>query len=77
MENTTYNFTVNYEGEDIPVIIVEKEQEEQVFFYVELPGRTPFELFLSEDDEWVSNDENAPEEDLVLLIGDTFENLEA
>lgn len=77
MEDIIYNFTVSYEGEEIQVKITETESNEEVFFYVEIPGEEKFEIFLSEDDEWVTNDENGLEEDLILLIGDTFESLQS
>ncbi|WP_219225749.1 hypothetical protein [Pedobacter antarcticus] len=77
MEDIIYNFTVSYEGEEIQVRITETETDEEVFFYVEIPGEEKFEIFLSEDDEWVTNDENGLEEDLILLIGDKFESLQS
>lgn len=77
MEDIIYNFTVSYEGEEIQVRITETETNAEVFFYVEIPGEEKFEIFLSEDDEWVTNDENRLEEDLILLIGDKFESLQS
>lgn len=77
MEDIIYNFTVSYEGEEIQIRITETETDEEVFFYVEIPGEEKFEIFLSEDDEWVTNDENGLEEDLILLIGDKFESLQS
>ncbi|SDM85837.1 hypothetical protein [Pedobacter antarcticus] len=77
MEDIIYNFTVSYEGAEIQVRITETEIDEEVFFYVEIPGEEKFEIFLSEDDEWVTNDENGLEEDLILLIGDKFESLQS
>ncbi|KEQ28417.1 hypothetical protein N180_01940 [Pedobacter antarcticus 4BY] len=77
MEDIIYNFTVSYEGAEIQVRITETEIDEEVFFYVEIPGEEKFEIFLSEDDEWVTNDENGLEEDLILLIGDKFESMQS
>jgi hypothetical protein len=69
-------FTVEFEGETIPVTITEIEKEEESTFFAEIPGHDQFEIFLSEEDMWVTNDEVSVEEDLIFLIGDTFEGLQ-
>jgi hypothetical protein len=69
-------FTVEYEGETIPVTVTEIETEDDALFYAEIPGYDRFEIFLSEDDMWVTNDEVGIDEDLVFIIGDTFEELQ-
>jgi len=69
-------FTVEFEGETLPVIITEVEDGEECSYYAEIPGQDKFEIFLSEDDQWVTNDEVAVEEDLIFLIGDKFEELQ-
>jgi hypothetical protein len=69
-------FTVEFEGDTIPVTVTEIETEEDSLFYAEIPGYDRFEIFLSEDDMWVTNDEVNIDEDLVFIIGDTFEALQ-
>ena len=67
---------VSYEGESIPVVVHEVDENDLVAFYVEIPGQNKFEIFLSDEDMWVTNDEVSIDEDLVFLIGDTFESLQ-
>ncbi len=76
MENLRTEFTVEFEGEVIPVVVTEIEDGEDSTFLAEIPGHPQFEIFLSEDDMWVTNDETALDEDLIFLIGDEFENLQ-
>ncbi|CAM3985390.1 hypothetical protein SAMN06265348_104417 [Pedobacter westerhofensis] len=76
MADLKTEFTVAFEGEIIPVIVTEVEQEDDSVFYAEIPGHERFEIFLSEEDMWVTNDEVSVDEDLIFLIGDTFESLQ-
>lgn len=76
MADLKTEFTVAFEGETIPVIVTEVEQEDDSVFYAEIPGHDRFEIFLSEEDMWVTNDEVSVDEDLIFLIGDTFESLQ-
>lgn len=69
-------FTIEFEGETIPVTITEVEKDEESTFFAQLPGHDQFEIFLSEEDMWVTNDDVNVEEDLIFLIGDTFEGLQ-
>lgn len=76
MADTKTEFTVAFEGETIPVTITEVEQDDDTIFYAEIPGHDRFEIFLSDEDMWVTNDEVSADEDLIYLIGDTFESLQ-
>ena len=76
MADLKTEFTVTFEGEVIPVVVTEKEDREETFYLAEIPGHTAFEIFLSEEDMWVTNDEVSVDEDLIFLIGDTFESLQ-
>ena len=76
MADLTTQFTVTFEAETIPVTITEVEDAEESTFFAEIPGHDKFEIFLSEEDMWVTNDEVSIEEDLIFLIGDTFESLQ-
>jgi hypothetical protein len=76
MADLQTTFTVEFEGETIPVTVTEIETEDDSHFYAEIPGHDRFEIFLSEDDMWVTNDEVSIDEDLVFIIGDTFEELQ-
>ncbi|KIO77639.1 hypothetical protein TH53_08325 [Pedobacter lusitanus] len=76
MADLKTEFSVEFEGETIPVIITEIENDEDSIFMVNIPGHQGFEIFLSEDDMWVTNDEVAVDEDFIFLIGDKFESLQ-
>ncbi|WP_367867857.1 hypothetical protein [Pedobacter sp. WC2423] len=76
MADLKTEFSVEFEGETIPVIITEVENEEDSIFMVDIPDQEKFEIFLSEDDMWVTNDEVTADEDLIFLIGDKFESLQ-
>jgi hypothetical protein len=76
MADLRTEFTVEFEGETIPVVVTETEDEEGSTFLAEVPGHAPFEIFLSEDDMWVTNDDTTLDEDLIFLIGDEFEDLQ-
>lgn len=76
MTNEKTEFEIAYEGDSIPVIVHEVEENDLIAFYVEIPGHEKFEIFLSDDDMWVTNDDVSIDEDLIFLIGDTFENLQ-
>lgn len=76
MADLKTEFTVDFEGESIPVTITEVEDGEDVTFLAEIPGHPQFEIFLSEEDMWVTNDEVSVDEDLIFLIGDEFESLQ-
>lgn len=76
MADLKTEFTVAFEGETIPVVVTETEQDEETIFFAEVPGHDRFEIFLSDDDMWVTNDEVSIDEDLIFLIGDTFESLQ-
>jgi hypothetical protein len=76
MADLKTEFTVEFEGETIPVIVTEVDQDEDTTFYAEIPGQDRFEIFLSDEDMWVTNDEVSIDEDLIFLIGDTFESLQ-
>lgn len=76
MAHKTTQFTVEFEGDIIPVVITEIEEADDSTYMVNIPDYADFEIFLSEEDMWVSNDENAPEEDLIYIIGDQFESLQ-
>ena len=76
MADLKTEFTVEFEGETIPVVVTEVEDEEGSTFLAEIPGHPQFEIFLSEDDMWVTDDDTALDEDLIFLIGDEFENLQ-
>ncbi|SEB14451.1 hypothetical protein [Pedobacter hartonius] len=76
MADLKTEFTVEFEGENIPVVITEVEQDEDTAYFAEIPGHEKFEIFLSEEDMWVSNDEVSLDEDLIFLIGDKFESLQ-
>ena len=76
MADLKTEFSVEFEGETIPVIITEVENEEDSIFMVDIPDHEKFEIFLSEDDMWVTNDEVTADEDLIFLIGDKFESLQ-
>jgi len=76
MADTKTEFTVAFEGETIPVVVTETEHDEETIFFAEIPGHERFEIFLSDEDMWVTNDEVSIDEDLIFLIGDTFESLQ-
>ncbi|MBB5637734.1 hypothetical protein HDF26_000936 [Pedobacter cryoconitis] len=76
MADLKTEFSVEFEGEEIPVIITEVENDEDSIFMVDIPGHENFEIFLSEDDMWVTNDEVTVDEDFIFLIGDKFESLQ-
>lgn len=76
MADLKTEFSVEFEGETIPVIVTEVENEDGSIFMVEIPAQEKFEIFLSEDDMWVTNDEVTIDEDLIFLIGDKFESLQ-
>jgi len=76
MADLKTEFSVEFEGEEIPVIITEIENGEDSIFMVNIPGHENFEIFLSEDDMWVTNDEVVADEDFIFLIGDKFESLQ-
>ena len=76
MADLKTEFTVEFEGETIHVTVTEVEQDEDSSFYAEIPGHDRFEIFLSDEDMWVTNDEVSIDEDLIFLIGDTFESLQ-
>ena len=76
MADLKTEFTVEFEGDIIPVVITETELEDDSLYFAEIPGHDKFEIFLSEDDMWATNDEVAVEEDLIFLIGDKFESLQ-
>jgi len=69
-------FTVEFEGENIPVVVTEVEENEDITYFAEIPGHAKFEIFLSEEEMWVTNDEVSLDEDLIFLIGDKFESLQ-
>lgn len=75
MADLKTEFTVEFEGETIPVIVTEAEDGEDSAYFAEIPGHDKFEIFLSEDDMWVTNDEVSIDEDLIFIIGDKFEEL--
>lgn len=77
MSDLRTEFTVEFEGDTIPVVITEVESENDSAFFAEIPGHEKFEIFISEDDMWVTNDEVSLEEDLIFLIGDKFESLQS
>lgn len=76
MTNSRTEFEIQYEGENIPVIVTETERNDEEILIATVPGLPDFEIFLSEDDQWVTTDEINIEQDLVFLIGDTFESLQ-
>jgi len=75
MADLKTEFTVTFEGEILPVVVTEVEDGEDSSYFAEIPGHDKFEIFLSEDDMWVTNDEVDVDEDLIFIIGDTFEAL--
>lgn len=77
MADLTTQFTVEFEGDTIPVTITEIELEDDSTYFAEIPGHDKFEIFISEDDMWVTNYEVSIEEDLIFLIGDKFESLQS
>lgn len=76
MADLKTEFSVEFEGETIPVTVTEIEDGDDSTFIVEIPEHEKFEIFLSEDDMWVTNDEVAVDEDFIFLIGDKFESLQ-
>lgn len=76
MANTTTEFEIQFEGDTIPVIITEIEEADEVKYMVTLSGKPDFEIFLSEEDMWVTNDDVDLEEDFIFTIGDKFESLQ-
>jgi hypothetical protein len=76
MADLKTEFTVEFEGETVPVVVTETEEDDDTLFFAEIPGHEPFEIFLSEEDMWVTDDEVSIDEDLIFLIGDTFESLQ-
>jgi len=76
MADLKTEFTVEFEGDQIPVTVTEIEVNDELAFMVKIPDHDEFEIFLSEDDMWVSNDEVAIDEDLIFIIGDAFEDLQ-
>lgn len=77
MADLKTEFTVEFEGDIIPVVVTETELEDDSVYFAEIPGHEKFEIFLSEDDMWATNDEVTVEEDLIFLIGDKFESLQS
>jgi hypothetical protein len=77
MADLITEFTVEFEGETLPVVITEVEDGEDSTYYAAIPGHDKFEIFLSEDDMWVTNDEVSVDEDLIFIIGDKFEELQS
>jgi len=77
MADLQTEFTVEFEGETIPVVVTEKEDGEEPVILAEIPGHPQFEIFLSEEDMWVTNDDTSLDEDLIFLIGDKFESLQS
>jgi hypothetical protein len=76
MADLKTEFTVEFEGENIPVTVTEVEQNDDITYFAEIPGHERFEIFLSEEDMWVTDDEVSLDEDLIFLIGDKFESLQ-
>ncbi|WP_158797493.1 hypothetical protein [Pedobacter sp. L105] len=77
MADLKTEFTVTFEGENIPVVVTETEDGDEIIFFAEIPGHKKFEIFLSEEDDmWVTNDEVDIDEDLIFMIGDEFERLQ-
>ena len=76
MANTTTEFEIEFEGDIIPVIVTEIEEADEVKYMVTLSGKPEFEIFLSEEDMWVTNDDIDLEEDFIYTIGDKFESLQ-
>lgn len=75
MADIKTEFTVEFEGETIAVIITEVQEDDSIM--AEISGHDPFEIFLSEEDMWVTNDEISFDEDLIFLIGDKYESLQS
>jgi len=75
MADQITEFTVEFEGETLAVTVTEVEDGEDSAYYAEIPGHDKFEIFLSEDDMWVTNDDVTVDEDLIFIIGDKFEEL--
>jgi len=69
-------FTVEFEGDIIPVSVTEVEEADDSRFMVNVPGHPEFEIFISEEDMWVTNDDINLEEDFIFIIGDKFESLQ-
>jgi hypothetical protein len=76
MADLKTEYTVEFEGDIIPVTVTEVEQNGDITYFAEVPGHHRFEIFLSEEDMWVTNDEVSLDEDLIFLIGDKFESLQ-
>jgi len=76
MANTITEFTVEFEGDTIPVAVTEIEAADDSKYMVNIPGQPEFEIFISEEDMWVTNDDISLEEDFIYLIGDKFESLQ-
>ncbi len=76
MADLRTEFTVEFEGDTIPVTVTEVEEAEESRFMVRIPGHPEFEIFISEEDMWVTNDEIDLEEDFIYIIGDKFESLQ-
>lgn len=76
MADLKTEFTVEFEGDHLQVTVTEIEEGDESTFIAEIPGHAPFEIFLSEEDMWVTNEETDLEEDLIFLIGDHFESLQ-
>jgi hypothetical protein len=77
MADIKTEFTVEFEGDTIPVTVTEVEDAEDSRFMVNVPGYPEFEIFISEEDMWVTNDEVDLDEDFIFIIGDKFESLQA
>ena len=75
MADQITEFTVEFEGETLAVTVTEVEDGEDSAYYAEIPGHDKFEIFLAEDDMWVTNDDVTVDEDLIFIIGDKFEEL--
>jgi len=75
MADQITEFTVEFEGETLAVTVTEVEDGEDSAYYAQIPGHDKFEIFLSEDDMWVTNDDVTVDEDLIFIIGDKFEEL--
>lgn len=76
MADLKTEFTVTFEGDTIPVVVTEVEEGDEVIFFAKIPGHDKFEIFLSEEDMWVTDDEVTIDEDLIFTIGDKFESLQ-
>lgn len=76
MATTTTEFTIEFEGDTIPVIITEEENGDETTYHAQIPDYPAFEIFISEDELWATNDDVDVDEDLIFLIGEKFEELQ-